>query len=108
MVHLLCSALYIFSVVGTTGAPGAGAPIKIIVSSIYTCSFFTPTPIALSCSARTDVLKCSAGTDGLNCSAGTDGTETDRFFLLPTKFFSLWWFFLIQGKCIIENSDVSQ
>jgi len=32
---------------------------------------FTQTSIALSCSARTDVL---------NCSAGTDGTETDRFF----------------------------
>jgi len=63
------------------------------------CSFFIPTSIALSCSARTDVL---------NCSAGTDGAETDRFFLLPTNFFSLRCFFLTWGKCIIENSDVSQ
>jgi len=43
------------------GALGTGAPVKIIVSSIYV-PCVTPTSIALSCSAR------------------TDGTETDRFF----------------------------
>ena len=60
--------------VGTTGALGAGAPVKIVVSRAcpYSmCSFITPTSIALSCSSRTDVL---------SCSAGTDGAEMDRFF----------------------------
>ena len=44
--------------VGGTGALGASAPVKIVVS--------TPTLIALSCSARTDVLSCSVGTDGVD------------------------------------------
>ena len=64
------------------GALGAGAPVKIVVSracSYITCSVFTPTLIALSCSARTDVL---------SCSAGTDVAEVDRSFLMPTNFFS--------------------
>ena len=80
--------------VGTTGAPGAGTPVKVFISRAcpYTmCSFITSTSIALS------------------CSAGTDGTETDIFFLLPTNFFSHGeCFFLFRGKHIIENSDVCQ
>jgi len=42
--------------VGTTGALAAGTPMIIVVSRAcpYTaCTFFTPTLIALSCSART-------------------------------------------------------
>ena len=39
--------------VGTLGALGAGAPVKIVVSRAYPytmCSFFTPTSSVLSCS----------------------------------------------------------
>ena len=74
---LLTATLCISSGVGTTGALAAGTPMIIAVSRAcpYTaCTFFTPTLIALSCSARTDVLSCSAG------------AETDRFFPMPTKF----------------------
>ena len=41
------------------GTLGAGIPMRIVISRVCpytTCSFFTPTSIALSCSARTDVL----------------------------------------------------
>jgi len=72
----ICKTCTQSSGIGTTGALGMPAPIKIIVSSIYQHSFCIPTSIALSCSARTDVL---------NCSAGTDGTEMDRFFCQQTS-----------------------
>jgi len=82
------------------GGSGGWCPCKnFCFQHIPHVVFFAPNSIALSCSARTDVL---------NCSVGTDGAETDKFFLLPTNFFSLRCFFLIRGKCIVENSDVSQ
>ena len=66
--------------IGTTEALGAGTSMKIcgvmslagcaLIPHVVSCSFVTPTSIALSSSARTDVL---------SCSAGTDGAETDRY-----------------------------
>ena len=68
--------------------------------SFTTCSFITPTSIALSCSARTEVL---------SCSAGTDGKETDIFFCQQTSTVRGECFFLFRSKSIfIENSDVCQ
>jgi len=91
---LACTVLH-YSGVRTTGAPLAGAPVKNVVNRTCPykpCSFFTPTSIALSCSARTDEL---------SCSTGTDGAETDSFFCQQTSSVRSECFFLLHGKYII-------
>ena len=88
--------------VGTTGALGASAPVNIVVSSACpytTCSFFTPTSIALSCSAGTDVLSCSVGTDAQR--------RINSFLCQQSSSVHGECFFLFHGK-YIKNSDVSQ
>jgi len=82
-----------------------GAPLwKLLLTghalAYTTCSFFTPTSITLSCSARTDVLSCSAGPE--------TPRQIDSFFCQQTSSVCGERFFLYCGKYKIENSDICQ
>ena len=79
-----------------------------------TCTLFIPTSIALSCSARTDVLSCSVGTDGAERQVArffcqqTSSVFCECFFLFFVSAFSclpLFSLLLLHDFCSGQNQQ---